>query len=210
MPWANAVIEAELPRLGADTLVWHYARLVPSGRQTGLDDAFLTGIIRAVPAALTQLSQLDLALVQLGCTSAGFAVPSDHERTVALHNGRLLDAFGAILHTLELLNARRIALLTPYPDRVGRREVASFASNGIQVLTSAHLDLRDGYRHIGPTQIRTLLRTLHPPLLRACDCLVLSCTGWPTLELLPELERSLGCPVVSSNVAMAICALSLG
>jgi maleate cis-trans isomerase len=37
---------------------------------------------------------------------------------------------------------------------------------------------------------------------------VLSCTGWPTLGLLAGLEDSFGIAVLSSNLAMAIHAVT--
>jgi maleate isomerase len=208
VPWANAVIESELPRLGADSMVWHYARLMPGDGRTELDADFLSGIVAAVPSALAQLSALDVPLVQLGCTSAGFVARPRHSTPVPA-GMQLADAFDAILHTLKLLMVRRIALLTPYPGWIGQREVESFRATGVDVVTSAHLGVADGYRHIKRPQITGLLETLPMPLLQQADGIVLSCTGWPTLCLLAELEQSLGKPVVSSNLAMAVCGFSL-
>jgi maleate cis-trans isomerase len=31
---------------------------------------------------------------------------------------------------------------------------------------------------------------------------VLSCIGWPTLDLIPDLRRDLGKPILSSNLAI--------
>ena len=37
VPWANTVVESELPRFGLTHIVWHYARLVPDNQGTVLD-----------------------------------------------------------------------------------------------------------------------------------------------------------------------------
>ena len=40
VPWANTMIETELPRVGLEPLVFHYARIVPARRYRE-SDAFL-------------------------------------------------------------------------------------------------------------------------------------------------------------------------
>jgi maleate cis-trans isomerase len=34
------------------------------------------------------------------------------------------------------------------------------------------------------------------------EAMVLSCTGWPTLDLIPDLRRESGKPVLSYNLAI--------
>src|SRR5687768_18335226 len=58
VPWANVAVETELPCLGQEAVVWHYARLAPANGSTALDDDFLEGLLGAVPGALHQLSRL--------------------------------------------------------------------------------------------------------------------------------------------------------
>lgn len=72
VPWANTVVEAELPQLRPDDVVFHYARLVPPDQSTVLDEGFLDGLRAAVPSALASMSRLPLETVLLACTSAGF------------------------------------------------------------------------------------------------------------------------------------------
>jgi maleate isomerase len=43
--------------------------------------------------------------------------------------------------------------------------------------------------------------------MNKADAIVLSCTGWPTLGLIPELRQGLGKPVISSNLAIGLHAL---
>lgn len=212
VPWANQVVEAELPPLGTGLVVWHYARLVPANQGTRLDTAFLTGLIDAVPAALHQISRLPLVSAYVACTSAGFAVPSN--TWPASGDGGafpVLTAFDAVCGTLAELGSRRVLLCTPYPHAVATQEAAALQGHGVEVLDLASLGLDDGYATIAPGQIHELIGRVEPDrtiqTIRA-DAVVLSCTGWPTLALLDELEERLGLPVVSSNLAMAITALA--
>jgi maleate isomerase len=51
VPWANMIVETELPRLGLDRVVFHYARLIPASRTTALDRRFLRELTSAVPSS---------------------------------------------------------------------------------------------------------------------------------------------------------------
>lgn len=202
VPWANSVVETELPRLGLDRVVFHYARLVPSSRSTALDATFLSGLVAAVPDALSQLARLPLSAVLVACTSAGFAV------TDACPVGAAT-AFDALVATLRRLGAGRIVLATPYPDAVTTREVESFADEGITVLAAVSLGRDDDFATVNENDIRALIHQFDPATFAHADAVVLSCTGWPTLPLVPELEASTGRPVLTSNLALAIHSITL-
>lgn len=209
VPWANQVVEAELPALSAGRVVWHTARLVPATQGTRLDDGFLAGLAAAIPAGLQQLSQLPLAAVCVACTSLGFTHPTQVQAEVEATGGRIFSAFDALLLVLGELQALRVLLCTPYPQPVADREVAALHAHGIQVVGQASLGLDDGYARVIPTQIHRLVEAAASSRAGKPAALVLSCTGWPTLPLLGELEERLGLPVVSSNLALAIAVETL-
>jgi maleate isomerase len=207
VPWANLVMEAELPRWVGTSVVWHYARLVPAGWGTALDEEFLGELLAAVPAALRQLAALPLPRVYLGCTSAGFMLPDQATNATAGTEVPVVTAFDAILATLRRRQATRILLLTPYPEQVCDTEAATFADRGIAVTGRATLNLRDGYAAIEPGQICELASRVGRRAAEEAQVIVLSCTGWPTFGLDKTLGRQLGRDVVSSNRAIALHAL---
>ncbi|WP_229876757.1 maleate cis-trans isomerase family protein [Streptomyces nojiriensis] len=202
LPWANQVVETELPRLGLRHTVFHHARLVPASRTTAVDDSFWHGLRDAAGDAMDSLRHLPLDLTVLACTSAGFTGGPPLPPGV-------VTAFDALTDTLMAIGASRVVLATPYPQEVTDAEAAALEEAGIQVTARVCLGLADGYPEVAPDKIRTMLHQLPPGLVRAADAVVLSCTGWHTLNLLPELERDLGIPVLSSNVAMALHAARL-
>lgn len=200
LPWANVIVEAELPRLGLDRVVFHYARLVPASRTTRLDHRFLRELVSAVPASLEEVSRLPLATTLLACTSAGFTEEGEAPLPVA-------SAFDALVTTLNRMSINRIALVTPYPRWLTAIEVRAFMGRRIMVVAQSSLDRHDGYSQVSPAEIRSLITQIgHTELARA-QAIVLSCTGWPTLGLLAELEDTFGMAVLSSNLAMAIHAI---
>lgn len=207
VPWANTVVEAELHRVTGNSVTWHYTRLVPSSRTTGLDGRFLTGLLEAVPAALAQLAALPLRHAYLACTSAAFMYPELTEQARLATSFTLVSAFDAIAAALRELAASRVILLTPYPEAVTAAEAAMFASCGIRVTGQAGLGLNDGYDTITHRQVRELTRRVSRAAMDQADAIVLSCTAWQTVDLIPGLQQDLGKPVISSNLAIGQHAL---
>jgi maleate isomerase len=210
VPWANSVVEAELPRWAGTSVAWHYARLVPPSRGTALDEDFLAGLLAAAPAALGQLAALPLQRVYLACTSAAFMFPGQAQTAAAGTRVPVVTAFDAILAALRQWHCNRIVLLTPYPAKVCEAEADTFGNHGITVTGHATLNLRDGYSAIGPGQIQDLARRAGTPAVEEAQAIVLSCTGWPTWGLEKVLAREHGKRVVSSNLAVVTHALQAG
>jgi maleate isomerase len=204
VPWANTVVEAELHRVSGNSVTWHYARLVPSSRTTGLDARFLQGLLEAVPATLAQLAALPLRRAYLACTSAAFMYPDVAQAAQQQAPIALVSAFDALRAALARVAATRIVLLTPYPDRVTEAEAAMFGRCGITVTSYASLGLADGYDTVTGEQVRKLIPQAGHAAIGEAEAIVLSCTGWPTLDLIPELQRDLGKPVLSSNLAIGL------
>lgn len=207
VPWANAVVEAELPQFSHGRTVWHYARLVPAHGGTALDEDFLSGLIEAIPAALHQLSRLPLGQVYLACTSAAFTRLGRLTDLTARSQVRVVSAFEAIVAQLHTYGVRNIALITPYPAEVTQVEVDQFAKRGVLVTGSACLGLTDGYADVTISQQAALVDQLDEQALRSAEAIVLSCTGWPTRAAITMLRHRLGRPVTSSNAAIARHAL---
>jgi len=204
VPWANTVVEAELHRTTGNSVIWHYARLVPASRTTGLDARFLKGLLEAVPGALAQLASLPLRHVYLACTSAAFVYPETIELAQRDAGVTLVSAFDAITTVLSERAVGRIALLTPYPGEIADAEVLMFQRNGIVVTGCASLGIDDGYGTIAGDQVRDLIQKVSRAAMDEAEAIVLSCTGWPTFDLIPGMQQSLGKPVISSNLAICL------
>jgi maleate isomerase len=192
VPWANAIVETELPRFGLERVVFHYARLVPASRTTALDHRFLRELTSAVPASLEEVSRLPLATTLLACTSAGFTEGEAVSLPIA-------SAFDALVATLNRMSIDRIVLVAPYPHWLTAIEVRAFMGRGIVVVAQSSLNRDNGYSRVGPAEIHSLISRIGQTELARAQAIVLSCTGWPTLGLIDELEDTFGMAVVSSN-----------
>ncbi|TDC91965.1 aspartate/glutamate racemase family protein [Actinomadura sp. 7K507] len=204
VPWANVMVETELPDWTDRQVVWHYARLAPPNKETALTGDFLTGLIEATPGGLHQLSRLPLQRIYLACTSASFTQQNAVKQATASAPVEVITAFDALLAALDQFGARSIALATPYPEQVTAIEVEAFSAAGITVTGSASLDLDDGYADLAPAQITDLVHGLIDGSVDRADAVVLSCTAWPTRIALQQLRRTLGRPLISSNLAICM------
>jgi maleate isomerase len=204
VPWANTVVEAELHHVSGTSVTWHYARLVPASRTTGLDARFLQGLLEAVPAALAQLAAVPLHRAYLACTSAAFMYPDTAQGVRQQAPVTLVSAYDALRAALARLAATRIVLLAPYPEQVTEAEAQMFGRSGITVTGCASLGLTDGYDTVTSDQVRKLIPQAGHAAIGEAEAIVLSCTGWPTLDLISDLQRDLGKPVLSSNLAIGL------
>lgn len=204
VPWGNTVVETELPRLGLDEVVFHYARLVPAHRYRDADN-FLAEIAAAVPDALQQFARLTLAGTLVACTSTGFLRPEAYRHTA------VVDAFEALQNLLHDLNASTVVLATPYPVRHTQIQASHLQDAGFDVAGHASLDLGllDDFTGVTPDQIAELVHRIDVEQRQRADAVVLSCTAWPTIDATVLLQRELGIPVVSSNLALAYNAVRL-
>ncbi|WP_344975981.1 aspartate racemase/maleate isomerase family protein [Salinactinospora qingdaonensis] len=172
---------------------------MPAGRQTALDTGFLDGLREALPDALDQLSPLPLRHVYLACTSAGFTAQQPRPVPTA----STITAFDAVLDALKQQRASRIVLATPYPHEIADIEVAAFAEQGVTVLAHVSLGVEDGYGGLAAEQIAALVARLPQRAMEEAHQVVLSCTGWHTLSLIPALCQQYRRAVLSSNLAIA-------
>lgn len=108
----------------------------------------------------------------------------------------------AVLNGMRVLGLRRVALATAYIDDVNERLAAFLAEEGMESTAC---------RSLGITGVDAMARVGTETLVDLCvraieaapdsDGILLSCGGLLTLDAIPEVERRLGVPVVSSSPA---------
>src|SRR5690348_5145912 len=153
-----------------------------------------------------------LDVLAYGCTSGTMVIG---EETVF---SRLREARPGIACTspitgalagLEALGARRIALLTPYIDRINRMMRDYIEARGIEV------PVMGSFNHDNDNEVaRISAASLEAAILElgrheAVDAVFVSCTSMRVAALVERIENALGKPVTSSNHAMAWHALRL-
>jgi maleate cis-trans isomerase len=128
----------------------------------------------------------------------------------------VISAGWAVRQTLKILNARRIALVSPYPDNLLMHSKSYWQSDGyevlevVQVVKSEDCSIGHVSRHpvysLGSEDVVQSLQNLRHT---EADAVVLLGTGLPTLRCLLLAPQILCKPVISCNMALVWCCLNV-
>jgi maleate isomerase len=107
----------------------------------------------------------------------------------------------ALRDALTALGAKRVALVTPYPEDLNALLPAFFSASGFEVTAVAGTPVRDvaAVRGLSPDQIFRTARTL---AAEDVDAVCLLATDMHTFPIIEKLERDRGRPVLTSNQAL--------
>lgn len=202
LPSQNTVAEPEFYRVAPPGVTFHFAR-VPLER--GSDGAMLNVMAEAALAAAALLRDARPECIAYACMSGSLVGGPGSDLRLA----NSLRAQAAVpvtttateaVRALRAVGARRVAVATPYLEWVTEAEAGFFHAAGLDVISTASLNLTDGHdmAALDATAVTDLARRVDRA---TADAVFLSCTDLPTLELIGGLEQRLGKPVVSSNLA---------
>ena len=201
VPFTNTVNEAEWARMAPDGVTVHTTRMALNH---GEDAAALE---RSILAAVASLAPALPDVIAYGCTAGSMIMPLDRLTNAMRDMGGMpaVATAPALVQALQALGAKRIALATPYHEALNRHEMQFFEANGIETLSCRGLGIGVG----GPHEYINIARVPREQVLEHArsadhadaDALVISCTDFACLEAIPLLERELGKPVISSNLA---------
>jgi maleate isomerase len=110
----------------------------------------------------------------------------------------------AILEALTVLKAKKISIVTPYPEW-NNQTFKTFLANEPYEIVAFQGDerptevARKNYLwHQSPAEAANFIKEASH---KDADTIVLPCTAWRTFEVIEELERDLDIPVVTANQA---------
>jgi maleate isomerase len=203
IPPGNVTVEREFAYFAPAGVYVHYNRLY---RPTvSVDKAGLLSMIESAEKASRGLAQANPEIIVYACTSGSFLSGPGREDEI----GEMIERWtgisarttsSSVIMGLKALKAKRVFMLTPYPDDIHAQEIEFLKFRGIAV------DGHDTFRCADTVQIRDIpsetvaKRVLkHSVQASECDAVFISCTNLLTLDQIAGLERTLGVPVTSSN-----------
>lgn len=203
-PQANPTVEAEMRILLPPAILPVTARLTS---RAGDSETRLRDYLRDLAGTIAQFDTLRPYALGFACTGSSYLVePGEAERIVAAAEARfgypIVTATAAIAQTLSDIGARRIALASPYPDRLAAAAQAYWQRAGFEVaavrqIAIAGPDTRNIYS-LSSAQAASAVEELRK---LPVDVVLLSGTGMPSLSL---LAAAMGAPlVISSNQCLA-------
>lgn len=200
LPSANRVAEPELMDLLPDGISLHTTRI----KLAGTSPAELLASTEKVEEAAALLADNAPDLIAFHCTAVS-TYDADLEeslkRRIAKAAGRpAIATSDALIAAFAALGARKVVMLSPYPQALNDREVAFLERHGIAVLRERGLDLPvSEHADVPPEEWRRQLAAIaHPD----ADAYFLGCTNIRAVPAIAAMERDLGRPVVSSNQAI--------
>jgi maleate isomerase len=173
--------------------------------------------LKAMEAGLTQatdviLPGVPLDVVAYGCTSGAMVIGEDKvaERIRAARPGvAVTTPITGALAAIKALGAKRIALLTPYIDRINQmmRGYIEERGIGVPVMGSFNNENDNEVACIAPQSLRdAAIELAKEPSI---DAVFVACTSLRLAAVVEEIEAASGKPALSSNHAMAWHALRL-
>ena len=202
---AAETIEQDFRRLfPARDVALHVSR-IPSGAD--LTPATIARMETDLPRAASLLPPgAAFDVVGYGCTSGTTLIGADRVATLirgATTTRAVAEPLTAARAALTALGAGSVAIVSPYIDAVARPVRAAFEAAGFRVpaITSFGEESEARVARIDPASIRAA--ALSVGRRPGVEAVFLSCTNLRTLDVIDDLERALGLPVVSSNQALA-------
>jgi len=205
-PQANTTVEPEFNILWPRGVAMINARLM-SDKPSMADR--LVDYFNNYAASLRQFANAPVGAVGAACTGASYLAGRDREAAVvrdmaAQHDYSFVTAALAVVDALRALEARRIGLVSPYPDDLNRASIAYWQSHGFEVAEVAGVFNPASAFHpiysLGGPAAETALRRLEGKPL---DVIVMLGTGMPTLQPIARSIGWRGAPVMSCNLCLA-------
>ena len=215
VPFTNTNIEPDMMLMAPPGVSLHFTRLGGYDQDEIPDEDQMASLGAAeMDAPLKLIQGVKPDAIIYGCTSATLAHGPAFDRDLAAQIKRQsgahsVTAAGALVYALKTMQITRIGFASPYVPSLNDRAIAFLATEGIKTTARAEVDETLGNLGQGalmPDAVYQLgLRADHAQ----AQAIVLSCTDMRSVEVIDQLEQTLGKPVISSNQALMFQVLSL-
>lgn len=200
----DEVLEPEIRGFMDDKNVPIYHSRVPSGADVTPDT--LAAMEMVIPDAVSLLPPAaDIKVIAYCCTS-GSVVIGEENVVAAIHSVRpgvaVTNPITAVKARLQSLNAKRIALLTPYEPQVSNAMSEHLQASGFEITRFGAFGEKQEAKVVRIDRASVCAAIESIGSTKECDCVFASCTNLRTLDLIDEMAEKIGKPVISSNSAL--------
>jgi maleate isomerase len=209
IPSSNRMAEPHAFAYTPQGVVPHTNRL----RMTGPHAMSTADLLPKVREAAAMLADAKCDPIVFHCTANSMAGGQDGEAaiTAAIEEAtgkKAVTTASAALAALQALGTQSISLVSPYQRKSHEHEIEFLHHAGIEVVAEHNLDLDGSDAYCGMPAKDWLDAVAAVKNDRAGACFV-SCANIRATEIIPQLEQSLGCPVITSNQVIIWRALRL-
>jgi maleate isomerase len=203
VPPSNPSVEPELARMldGAMTL---YAARFPVMPGTTLEERNRR-YVELYRESVRAFGELALSSIVIALTGPSYRLLPQGDRDLCASlsstaNTPVVTASAAIGGTLAALAARRLCLVSPYPQWLTEQALAYWRAAGHEVHQTVEISEPFRAYELTHGEIGAALARVEAP---AVDAIVLSGTGMLTLPAIIEARKSIATPILSSNLCCA-------
>ena len=159
-----------------------------------------------ISKTVSLLPDIKFDVIGFGCTSGALIIG---ENRVAEHvhevksDVAVTDPVTATLAAFKALDAKRIALLTPYIAEINHSLRNSLIERGLSIPIMGSFNEPDDYSVAKITAASIASAVLSLGASADCDAVFVSCTNLRVARIVQRIEDQIGKPVTSSNHALA-------
>jgi len=217
VPSVNTVLEPEMAKLCSGLidqgLAIYSTRLhIPSEDiSEGKQEEVLELLAEQIEKGARELEAAKVHVMLYGCTSGSFFKGADWDKEIIRRIERVSKVFAVtpatgMLEALETLGIKNVSVATPYSEAMNRKLEEFLQFHGFQVLNI------DGLRCTNVHEIAQFPKSIVYELARGvntpdAESVLISCTNFPTIDIIEALEKDLGKPVITANQALLWSAL---
>lgn len=213
VPSSNTTMETEIPAMlrareavAAERFSFHSSRM----RMKHVTKEELARMDGDSGRCALELSDANVDVLGYACLVAIMSMGRGYHRVseqrlhgLTVENGHpapVVTSAGALIHGLQALGARKIAVLTPYMKPLTSLVVDYIENEGIEVLDAVSLEIPDNLA-VGARDPRAPIELSKKLNTANCDVVVLSaCVQMPSLASIQPVQDRIGLPVVSAAV----------
>jgi maleate cis-trans isomerase len=202
-PQANATAEIEMSVLAGPDLGLITGRLTcqhPDLKRR------LAVYFEEIESAIAQFADAPLEAIAVACTGATYVLDRPVPAFDAPWDGPcpVISSVAAIDAALRALGARRIAMVSPYPDWLTSLCTAYWTRLGYEIaILRQATPVPSGYHPIYAQRSQAALDVLADHATLPVDAVVVSGTGLPSLRAIASLNAGPGPKVISSNLCLS-------
>jgi maleate cis-trans isomerase len=213
VPPGNPTVETEMIVMAPEGVSLHFHRMVAHGTPGSLagQTERNRSMVENIDVGIELLAMVKPEIIVVAHTATSYHLGRRGEtellrRLEKATGRRVVTAFGSVVHALERLGIRKLALGTPYSAEVTLQGKAHLEAHGFEIV---RFDNLKGIENIYDTTAEHAYALARSVDAEDAEAVFLSGTGMPTVTRLEVLEQDLGKPVISSASAMMWYALRL-
>ena len=213
VPAGTPTVEPEMFEMAPKGVSVHFGRMISRGADGTLNgiEARIATQIEHLDESVEMLSMIKPEVIALAHTATSYYLGREKEQALVrrledrfkLH---FITAFGSVIEAFNSLGIKKVALGTPYDEKLTLEGKQNLESYGIEVVS---VDWLRNVRSIFEEPPNRAYRLGKQVNTEQADAVFLSGVGMPTVSILEALEQDLGKPVISSSSAMMWNALRL-